>query len=135
MIISIAIVIVMDLLGVGYENSKTESIESQLTPHPFPDCLGVSQVSASMISPVYEEILYRGFLYRWLRTHYGMTAGIAASAFIFMIVHIPTFNVLPIVFVCGLIFAWTYEKTHSVLPGIIIHGTFNAIAIILTAFA
>ncbi|MGG3452197.1 CPBP family glutamic-type intramembrane protease [Domibacillus aminovorans] len=32
-------------------------------------------------------------------------------------------------------FAWAYEKTHSVIPGIIIHGTFNAIAIILTAFA
>ncbi|OAH55761.1 hypothetical protein AWH48_03540 [Domibacillus aminovorans] len=64
-----------------------------------------------------------------------MTAGINASSFIFMIVRIPTFNVLPVAFASGLIFAWAYEKTHSVIPGIIIHGTLNAIAIILTAFA
>ena len=129
-IVSILILVVMDIVGIGYENSKTESVQAHLTPIHFV----IGFVSAAIISPIYEEILYRGFLYRWLRSKYGLKAGLFLSSFIFMIVHIPTYNVLPATFVSGLIFAWTYEKTKSVIPGMIIHGTFNAIALILTAF-
>lgn len=128
-VISILMIIVMDIVGVGTENSKTESVQSQLTPINFM----IGFISAAMISPIYEEILYRGFLYRWLRSKWGLKAGLFLSSFIFMIVHIPTYNVLPVTFVSGLLFAWTYEKTKSVLPGMIIHGTFNAIAMILTS--
>ncbi|WP_407407394.1 CPBP family intramembrane glutamic endopeptidase [Peribacillus sp.] len=129
-VVSILILIVMDIVGIGYENSKTESVQAHLTPIHF--VLGF--VSAAIISPIYEEILYRGFLYRWLRSKYGLKAGLFLSSFIFMIVHIPNYNVLPVTFISGLLFAWTYEKTKSVVPGMIIHGTFNAIALILTAF-
>ena len=128
-VVSILVLFVMGIVGVGYENSKTESVQSQLTPINFV----IGFVSAAIISPIYEEILYRGFLYRWLRSKCGLKAGLFLSSFIFMIVHIPTYNVLPATFVSGLLFAWTYEKTKSVLPGMIIHGTFNAIAMILTS--
>ncbi|MGE7602289.1 CPBP family intramembrane glutamic endopeptidase [Peribacillus sp. NPDC097675] len=128
-VVSILMIIVMDIMGVGVENSKTESVQSQLTPINFV----IGFVSAAIISPIYEEILYRGFLYRWFRSKWGLKAGLFLSSFIFMIVHIPNYNVLPVTFVSGLLFAWTYEKTKSVLPGMIIHGTFNAIAIILTS--
>lgn len=128
-VVSILMLIVMDIVGVGYENNKTESVQSQLTPFHFI----IGFVSAAIISPIYEEILYRGFLYRWLRSNYGLRSGLLLSSFIFMLVHIPTYNVLPVTFVSGLLFAWTYEKTKSVFPGMIIHSTFNAIAMILTA--
>lgn len=130
-IVSILLVLVMELMGIGVENSKTESIQSHMTPLNFL----IAFVSASIISPVYEEIFYRGFLYRLLRSKLGIATGMLVSSFIFMIVHLPTYNVLPVTFVSGLIFSWTYEKTGSVIPGIIIHGTFNGIALILTAFS
>ncbi len=130
-VVSIALVVAMDLLGVGVDNSKTESIQSQLTPLNF----FIGFVSASIISPVYEEIFYRGFLYRFLRSRYGIAIGMLVSSFIFMIVHLPTYNVLPVTFVSGLLFSWTYEKTGSVIPAIIIHGIFNGIALILTTIA
>jgi len=127
-VISIALVILMELLiGVGTENNKTESLQSRMTPFNFM----IGFVSAAIISPLYEEIFYRGFLYRFLRSKYGISIGMLSSSFIFMIVHIPTYNTLPVNFVSGLIFAWTYEKSGSVIPGIIIHGIFNGIAIIL----
>ncbi|MFJ7936473.1 lysostaphin resistance A-like protein [Sporosarcina sp. NPDC096371] len=129
--ISLALVLIMELMGIGVENSKTESIQSQVTPLHFL----IAFVSACIISPVYEEIFYRGFLYRLLRSKRGIATGMLVSSFIFMIVHIPTYNVLPVTFVSGLVFSWTYEKTGSVLPGIIMHGTFNAIALILTTFS
>uniref|UniRef100_UPI003F490AC7 CPBP family intramembrane glutamic endopeptidase n=1 Tax=Niallia taxi TaxID=2499688 RepID=UPI003F490AC7 len=129
-VISIAMLVVMELLlGVGSENSKTESLQSRMTLLNFL----IGFVSAAIISPLYEEIFYRGFLYRFLRSKYGIPVGMLGSSFIFMIVHIPTFNTLPINFVSGLLFAWTYEKSGSIVPPIIIHAIFNGIAIILTA--
>lgn len=131
-IISIAfvMVIVIELfLGIGSENSKTESLQSRMTPLNFL----IGFVSAAIISPVYEEIFYRGFLYRFLRSRYGVPVSMLASSFIFMIVHIPTYNTLLLNFVSGLIFAWTYEKTGSIVPAMIIHGTTNGIFIILVA--
>lgn len=130
-IVSILLVLAMALVGIGVENSKTESIQSHITPVNFL----IAFVSASIISPLYEEIFYRGFLYRLLRSKLGITIGMLVSSFIFMIVHLPTYNVLPVTFVSGLVFSWTYEKTGSVIPGIVIHGTFNGIALILTTFS
>lgn len=125
---SIGLLIIMSLLGVGSENSKTESIRTQMTVMH----IIIAWVSAGVISPIYEEILYRGFLYRWFRSKYGVRTGMIISSFIFMIVHIPTYNVLPVTFISGLLFAWTYERTKSVVPSMIIHSVFNTIALIAT---
>ncbi|MEK4029416.1 CPBP family intramembrane glutamic endopeptidase [Pseudobacillus sp. FSL P4-0506] len=127
-IASIFLIIVGDLFGLGYENKKTDSLQSHLNFINFT----IGFISAAVISPVYEEILYRGFLYRWLRSKYGLVIGMIGSSFIFMLVHIPTYNVLPITFISGLVFSWTYEKTKSIIPGMIIHAIFNALAVILT---
>lgn len=117
------------LFGIGTENSKTESLQTRLSGINFL----IAFVSATIISPIYEEIFYRGFLYRWFRTKYGILSGMLISSIIFMIVHIPTYNTLPYTFLSGLIFSWTYEKTNSIYPAMIIHGAFNGLAIILTA--
>ncbi|MCZ8534563.1 CPBP family intramembrane glutamic endopeptidase [Psychrobacillus psychrodurans] len=47
-----------------------------------------------------------------------MPAGILLSSSVFMLMHIPTYNTLPINFLTGVIFSWTYEKTGSIYPGI-----------------
>ncbi|WP_231846967.1 CPBP family intramembrane glutamic endopeptidase [Oceanobacillus iheyensis] len=122
-------VIVEWIFNMGTDNSKTDSLQTRLTTMN----IVIAFVSAAIISPIYEEIFYRGFLYRWIRTKYGLLAGMLMSSFIFMLVHIPTFNSLPYTFLSGLIFAWTYEKTQSIYPAMIIHGLFNGLAILLTA--
>lgn len=128
--IALVMVLVMELfIGIGSENNKTESLHSRMTPLNFL----IGFVSAAIISPIYEEIFYRGFLYRFLRSKYGIPISMLASSFIFMIVHIPTYNTLLLNFVSGLIFAWTYEKTGSIVPAMIIHGITNGIFITLVA--
>ncbi|WP_252312665.1 CPBP family intramembrane glutamic endopeptidase [Sinobaca sp. H24] len=128
---SIALVITMSFIGVGTENSKTESLQSQMTLLNFT----IGFVSAAIISPIYEEIFYRGYLYRFFSSRYGVLSGMIISSLIFTVVHIPTFNTLPVNFVSGLIFSWVYQKTGSIIPSILIHGVFNGIAVILTAIA
>lgn len=128
-VISVVIVILMELLGGTTENSKTESLQNNMGIWS----ILIAFASAAIISPIYEEIFYRGFLYRWFRVKWGVSAGILLSSIIFMLVHIPTYNTLPINFLTGVVFSWTYEKTGSIYPGIIIHGVFNGIAVALTA--
>ncbi|WP_237150132.1 CPBP family intramembrane glutamic endopeptidase [Planococcus kocurii] len=130
-VVSIALVVAMSFIGIGTENNKTESLQSQMTLLNF----AIGFVSAAIISPIYEEIFYRGFLYRFFSSRYGVLSGITISSLIFTVVHIPTFNTLPVNFVSGLVFSWVYQKTGSIIPSILIHGTFNGIAVILTAIA
>lgn len=129
--LSVGIVIIMAYLGIGADNSKTESLQSHMSLMNF----GIGFVSAAIISPIYEEIFYRGFLYRFFSSRYGVLSGMLISSVIFTVVHIPTFNTLPVNFISGLIFAWVYQKTDSIIPSILIHGIFNGIAVILTSIA
>lgn len=126
-IISIALVVVMDVLSIGTNNAKTDSLKSDLTPFTFM----IGFLSAAVVSPIYEEIFYRGFLYTWFR-RWGVRKAMLFSSFIFMVVHIPTYNTLPVNFASGLVFCWVYEKTGSIIPAIIIHGIVNGIGISLS---
>lgn len=127
-VLGIIVVALMSLIGVGVENEKTQSLREEVTWFTF----SIGFISAAIISPIYEEIFYRGFLYKWFRSKWGVAAGMFFSSLVFTLVHIPTYNTLPINFISGLIFAWTYEKTGSIIPAIIIHGTFNGLGVILT---
>ncbi|TYA10669.1 CPBP family intramembrane metalloprotease [Paenibacillus faecis] len=124
-------VIIMELtsfLGNTYENSKTVALRENTT---FLAVL-IAFITGAVISPLYEEIFYRGFLYRWLRTRVGLTGALLLSASIFTLIHIPTYNVMPANFWSGVIFAYAYERTGSIWPSVIIHGVTNGIMVLLT---
>lgn len=127
-VLSVAVVLLTDLLGNSVDNSKTESLRQNI--NMFTILLGI--ISAGVISPVYEEIFYRGFIYRWLRVRLGMNWGIVISSIIFTLAHFPTLNAMPVNFINGVVFAWVYEKTGSIIPAMIIHGGLNTIAVLLT---
>ncbi|AKR12642.1 MULTISPECIES: CPBP family intramembrane glutamic endopeptidase [Bacillus cereus group] len=125
----VIVMVLTSFIGNSYENSKTEAIQQSVN---FFTVL-IAFVSAAIISPIYEEIFYRGFLYRWLRTRFGMIGAILLSSLIFTIVHIPTYNAMPVNFLSGIVFAWAYERTNSIWPSVIIHGLTNGIMVLLTA--
>lgn len=130
-ILSVMAVYLTSFLGNTVDNSKTESLQQNVTL--FTIVIGI--VSAGFVSPLYEEIFYRGFIYRWLRTRIRMKWAIVISALIFTPAHFPTINAMPVNFISGVVFAWTYERTGSVVPGMIVHGAFNTIAVVLTAMS
>lgn|GEM_PF-550247 len=127
MFIGTLMLIITSYLGNPTENSKTESLMQDLSPFS----IAIALISAAVISPIYEEIFYRGFIYRWLRNRIGIGGGMIVSAFIFMIAHYPTTNTMPINFLDGLVLAWIYERTGSIWPAIIVHGLINGLTIII----
>lgn len=127
-VLSIGILTLMEVLQINWENDKTDALQTNMNVWG----IIIAFISAAIISPIYEEIFYRGFLYKWIRMKSNVTISLLVSSTIFTIVHIPTYNTLPVNFLSGFIFAWTYEKTNSIVPAIIIHAAYNGIAIVMT---
>lgn len=128
---AVLITLATSVIGNSISNSKTESIQQNVS---FLTVL-IAFISAAIISPIYEEIFYRGFLYRWLRTRIGFSGAILLSSIIFTAIHIPTYNTMPVNFFSGIIFALAYEKTGSIWTSVIIHGSTNGIMILLASLA
>jgi hypothetical protein len=83
-----------------------------------------------IVAPIAEEIAFRGVLYGWLRQRFGVPAGVAISALLFSVAHgIPA--LIPALAVQGMVLALLYERSGSLWPPIITHGTYNAATIIL----
>ncbi|WP_113928835.1 type II CAAX endopeptidase family protein [Bacillus sp. P14.5] len=126
---AVIIVVLSSFVGNTWENSKTEAMQQNVTFFTFL----LAFVSAAIISPIYEEIFYRGFIYRWLRTRVSFKGAVLLSSLIFTIVHIPTYNVMPVNFFSGIIFAVAYERTGSIWPPVLIHGLTNGTMVLLTS--
>ena len=79
-------------------------------------------LSVAIITPIKEEILYRGILYRFFEKKYSFLIGIIISSFIFGILH----GGFPVTaMIMGIVFAMLYKKTQSILPSIILHIVWN----------
>ena len=77
------------------------------------------------LAPVCEEILFRGFLYTALRRYWGILPSMLVSAVLFAGVHLDAGGFLPLL-TLGMLFAFTLERTRSILPCMVAHGLWNS---------
>jgi membrane protease YdiL (CAAX protease family) len=85
----------------------------------------------AVVVPIGEEIFFRGFVYGGLRERWGIAVATAASALFFAFVHLQAVHAFPI-FLLGVLFALLYERTRSLIPGVVAHGVNNLIAVLAT---
>jgi membrane protease YdiL (CAAX protease family) len=82
-------------------------------------------------APISEEICFRGMLFGGLRSRLSKLPAALISAVIFGALHALTgVEAVPPLIVFGLILALLYEKTGSIVPGIVLHMLNNAVALI-----
>ena len=91
--------------------------------------LGV--LAIAIIGPILEEMLFRGAVTTELLKSYSPQKAILFSALIFGIFHINPAQVLN-AFLLGLLLAWLFYKTHSLIPGILIHILNNSLSVYFT---
>ena len=82
-------------------------------------------IGGAIIAPVVEEIFFRGFIFGGLRTRYSFPIAAVISALLFGLLHLQWTAILPITLL-GLIFAFLYERSGSIWPGILMHFLTNA---------
>jgi membrane protease YdiL (CAAX protease family) len=78
-----------------------------------------------VLAPILEEIAFRGLLFGTLRRRFGWLTAALLSAAVFAGAHGYGVFGFASVFWSGLLWAWMYEKTRSLLPGILAHSLNN----------
>ncbi|HEY3249001.1 MAG TPA: CPBP family intramembrane glutamic endopeptidase [bacterium] len=84
-----------------------------------------------VVVPVAEEVFFRGFAYGAMRARWHRTVAVIVSAAFFAAVHLQIIHFLPI-FALGVVLAYAYERTGSLLPAVVIHGINNLVAVLVT---
>ncbi len=83
-------------------------------------------------APISEEVCFRGMLFGGLREKLPMLAAALISALIFGGLHATTgVTAVPPLIFFGFLLALLYERTGSILPGILLHMMNNALALAL----
>ena len=83
-------------------------------------------------APFFEELLFRGVLYKVLRKHLNVVSTILITAVFFSIVHKGLYQMINI-FALGVILAYLVEKTGSIIPSITLHFLVNLTSVIALA--
>jgi membrane protease YdiL (CAAX protease family) len=107
-----------------------------LEPHQKDIAEGFGAVPVQVLlivvaAPVSEEVCFRGMLFGGLRERLPRLAAALISALIFGGLHAITgISAVPPLIVFGFLLALLYEKTGSVVPGIILHMLNNSVALL-----
>lgn len=87
-------------------------------------------ILAVVIAPLFEELFFRGFLFRGLANSWGWVLGAAASSAAFGVAHAQLTIFVPL-FALGFALAWVYKRTGSLWTAIAFHALFNAISVVV----
>ncbi|MGA0899282.1 MAG: CPBP family intramembrane glutamic endopeptidase [Luteolibacter sp.] len=82
-------------------------------------------ITATLIAPVCEEVVFRGYLHPILKKYGGVWVGALFSSLLFSVAHGNLAVALPL-FLLGAILVWLYELTGSIWAPIAVHFCFNA---------
>lgn len=87
-------------------------------------------LTIAIIGPVFEELLFRGAITKVLLQQYNPTKAILISALLFGVFHINPAQILP-AFLIGILLSWTYYRTASLIPCILMHILNNSLSVFL----
>jgi uncharacterized protein len=91
-------------------------------------------LTAAVVAPLFEELLFRGFLQPLLSRTFGLVAGVLITAALFGSLHLFQYSLAwqyaLIIFLAGAVFGWVRARTGSVIPSTIMHCCFNSVSVI-----
>ncbi|MCK4750969.1 MAG: CPBP family intramembrane metalloprotease [Bacteroidales bacterium] len=80
-----------------------------------------------ILGPVLEELLFRGIILDGFLKRYKPAKAIFWSAFLFGLFHLNPWQFIP-GFLIGILLAWIYFKTRSLIPVILVHLVNNSLS-------
>ena len=88
-----------------------------------------------IVAPIIEELVFRGFLYSYLKQKIGFKGALFLSALLFALFHfapaqgVSNFPLLSSLFILALYLGFLYERQSSLFSPIALHMTFNSISV------
>jgi hypothetical protein len=87
--------------------------------------LAIFFITACVAAPMFEEIMFRGFLLPSLTRYFPVWGAIVASSLLFAIAHLSLSEVLPLA-TLGMVLGVVYTRSRNLLASILLHGLWNA---------
>jgi len=119
--------------GQDFQMQRHEELES-IALHPQISVRILIIVTAVVVVPVFEEMLFRGLFQTMFRSFTRRAwLSILMSSGLFATVHL-NIDHWPALFVLAICMGYSYEKSGSLFRPIFIHSFFNAISVISTLY-
>ena len=96
-----------------------------------PVALILTFISICILTPISEELLFRGYILDALNRLHGKWPAIIISSIIFGMVHFDPFT-MGTATIGGVIYGWIRVRTGSLVPGIVAHAMWNTMALMVT---
>jgi membrane protease YdiL (CAAX protease family) len=127
----IAIDLGLSLLGepLGLTTHWTEWFDAALA-WGSAEAVAVTLLGSVVFAPVFEELIFRGLLHGTLRARLAWPLAALGSALVFGLAHGYGAAGFLSVFLSGLLWAWAYERTGSLLPALLAHVVNNTAVIV-----
>jgi hypothetical protein len=87
--------------------------------------LGIFFLTASVAAPIFEELIFRGFLLPSLTRYLPVWGSILISSFVFAIAHLSVSEVLPLT-TLGIVLGFVYTRSRNLLSPMILHSFWNS---------
>jgi uncharacterized protein len=125
------------LLAAAYSVAVDPNVEQEVTESLGADDGTFGLIAAGVmviaVAPVVEEMFFRGFFYRALRTRYPLLIAALIDGLVFGIIHFDFEGadgllILPPLALLGLIFCLVYERTGTIYSVIGLHALNNTVA-------
>jgi CAAX protease family protein len=83
-----------------------------------------------LAAPLFEEIIFRGFLFKVLFDIKGGGTAVSVTAILFALLHVPqlwgSWAGVALIFVVGYVLSFVRWRSNSLIPSFIIHTSYNA---------
>ncbi|MEB2280945.1 CPBP family intramembrane metalloprotease [Lysinibacillus xylanilyticus] len=81
----------------------------------------LSLISFAILTPILEELIFRGFILRFLSERFPFWIAAILTSFFFGIAHSYSLGVMVFTFFMGLLMAVLCKKTNSIIPAMLFH--------------
>ncbi len=125
LVISAAVVALVTLV-IGHQPSPPQQVSSCVSGPWFV----LTGLAASVLAPIGEETLFRGFIFQGLRTRFPLWGAVLLDGVLFGLIHIPFWLIVPSLAAVGCGLAIIYNRRHSLLASMTAHCLFNVIGIV-----
>jgi membrane protease YdiL (CAAX protease family) len=111
--------------GQGGSNPLLQTVLEEQDPV----ALVVFFLTAAVAAPLFEEVLFRGFLLPSLTRYVSVGWAIALSSFIFAAAHLSLSEILPLTLL-GAVLGFVYTRSRNLLSPMVLHSAWNSVTMV-----
>lgn len=119
--------ILSPLLHPGREQGLTPDRWQAAHAVPF----AANALVVCVLAPFVEEVTFRGVGFSLAAGRFGIEPAVVGTAVLWGLAH-GLVEALPLLVAFGIGLAWLRERQESVVPGMVLHASFNALALVVS---